>query len=86
MVGTYTLANFKVEERRNGGTLLTDPTVMTQKPGNAAESIGNGTVLEINTSDKGNVTFTGTNGALWLDQPSTFTGKVSGFGQKTSLT
>lgn len=28
------------------------------------------------------MTFTGTNGALWLDQPSTFTGRVSGFGSQ----
>jgi hypothetical protein len=31
------------------------------------------------------VTFTGTTGALWLDQPSTFTGKVSGFGTQNLI-
>ena len=31
------------------------------------------------------MTFTGTNGALWLDQPSTFTGKVSGFGAQNVI-
>jgi hypothetical protein len=85
MVGTYTLANFKAASDGNGGTLLTDPTVITQKPGNAAESIGNATVLEVSTPDSGNVTFTGTTGALWLDQPSTFTGKVSGFGAQNVI-
>ena len=30
--GTYTLANFKVASDGNGGTLLTDPTVVTQGP------------------------------------------------------
>ena len=85
MVGTYTLANFKVESDGAGGTLLSDPTVVTQRPGNAAEKIGNNVVLEINTRDSGNVTFTGTNGALWLDQPSTFTGKVSGFGSQNVI-
>ena len=85
LAGTYTLANFKVASDGAGGTLLTDPTVVTQKPGNAAENVGNNIVLEINTRDSGNVTFTGTSGALWLDQPSTFTGKVSGFGAQNVI-
>ena len=78
VAGTYTLASFKVASDGDGGTLLTDPTVVKQNPGNASAIIGNDSVLEINTPDAGKVTFTGTSGALWLDQPSTFTGKVSG--------
>ena len=45
----------------------------------------NNTVLEINTPDSGAVTFTGTNGILWLDQRSTFTGEVSGFGAQNAI-
>jgi hypothetical protein len=83
--GTYTLANFKVASDGDGGTLLTDPTVVTQGPGNASATIGNNTVLEISAPDKGNVTFAGTTGTLWLDQPATFTGKVSGFGAQNVI-
>jgi len=36
--GTYTLANFDVASDGDGGTLLTDPTVVTQLPGNAPAS------------------------------------------------
>ena len=85
LAGSYTLANFHVASDGNGGTLLTDPTVISQRPGNASETIANNTVLEINTPDKGNVTFSGTNGTLWLDQPATFTGKVSGFGAQNAI-
>jgi hypothetical protein len=56
-----------------------DPTIVTQQPGSAPADIGNNTVLEIDTPDSGSVAFTGTNGILRLDQPSTFTGNVSGF-------
>jgi hypothetical protein len=83
--GSYTLANFQVASDGNGGTLLTDPTVDTQAPGGAPATIGNDTVLEVNTPDQGNVTFSGTTGTLWLDQPATFTGKVSGFGAQNSI-
>ena len=31
------------------------------------------------------MTFSGTTGTLWLDQPSTFTGKVSGFGAQNVI-
>jgi hypothetical protein len=85
LAGSYTLANFRVASDGNGGTLLTDPTVVTQLPGNKAATIDNDAVLEVNTRDSGNVTFTGTNGTLWLDQPSTFTGKVSGLGAQNGI-
>ena len=84
-VGTYTLANFKFASDGAGGTLLTDPTVISQAPGNASETIGNNTVLEVKTPDKGNVTFSGTTGTLLLDQPATFTGTVSGFGAQNAI-
>ena len=79
LVGTYTLANFAIASDGNGGTLLTDPPDVEQMPGNASATIATGAVLEINTPDNGAVTFAGSTGALWLDQPSTFTGTVSGF-------
>ena len=79
LTGTYTLANFDVASDGNGGTLLTDPKVVRQRPFSAAASIASGEVLEINTPDRGRVTFAGSTGTLWLDQPSTFTGTVSGF-------
>ena len=68
-----------------GGTVLSDPTVVTQKPGTASAYIGNNTVLDINSPDSGTVAFTGTNGTLRLDQPSTFTGKVSGLGAQNAI-
>ena len=77
--GTYTLANFAIASDGHGGTLLTDPPVVRQNPGNAPAVIANGTVLEVNTPDTGEVTFSGTTGTLWLDQPSTFAGTVAGF-------
>jgi hypothetical protein len=85
LAGSYTLANFRVASDGEGGTLLTDPTVINQRPGNASETIGNNTVLEIDTPDKGNVTFSGTTGAVTLDQPATFTGKISGFGSQNAI-
>jgi hypothetical protein len=78
--GTYTTANFHIATDNNGGTLVTDPYVVVQKPGNAPATIADDTVLEVNTPDSGKVTFAGTTGTLWLDQASTFTGAVSGFG------
>ena len=83
--GSYTLANFRLASDSNGGTLVTDPTVVTQQLGNKAATIGNNTVLEVNTRDNGNVTFTGTSGTLWLDQPSIFTGKVSGLAAQNGI-
>ena len=83
--GSYTLANFHVASDGEGGTLLTDPTVVTQASGNAPATIGSNTVLEVNTRDSGNVTFSGTTGTLWLDQPSTFTGKVSGLAAQNAI-
>ena len=79
LTGTYTLANFDVASDGNGGTLLSDPKVVRQRPFSAAASIASSEVLDINTPDRGRVTFAGSTGTLWLDQPSTFTGTVSGF-------
>jgi hypothetical protein len=79
LVGTYKLANFDIASDGDGGTLLTDPPVVMQNPSNAPAVIANDTVLEINTPDNGTVTFAGSTGTLWLNQPSTFTGTVSGF-------
>ena len=84
LTGTYQLANFDIASDGHGGTLLTDPPVVTQNPGNAPGTIGND-VLEINTSDAGSVVFAGTKGTLQLDQPSTFTGTVSGFGGQNTI-
>ncbi|HEX3945322.1 MAG TPA: Ig-like domain-containing protein, partial [Rhizomicrobium sp.] len=83
--GSYTLANFRVASDGDGGTLLTDPTVVNQRRGNASETIGNNTVLEVDTPDRGNITFSKTTGTLSLDQPATFTGKVSGFNSQNTI-
>ena len=83
--GAHTLANFHVQSDGNGGTLLTDPTVKTQAPGNAPATIGRNRVLEIDTPDKGSVTFKGKSGTLWLEQPSTFTGEISRFGTDDAI-
>jgi hypothetical protein len=42
-------------------------------------------VLEINVPDTGKVTFAGPGGALWLDRPSIFKGKVANFGAQESI-
>ena len=85
--GTYTLANFSYRERWHGGTLLTDPPAVTQKPRQCAgQPSATATVLEINTPDSGDgdLRWVGPE-RLWLDQPSTFTGTVSGFGAQDGI-
>jgi hypothetical protein len=67
------------------GTIITDPLVTMQRPGNAPASVGSGAILEINTPDSGNVTFTGSTGKLVLDQPDTFVGTVEGFGVQDGI-
>jgi hypothetical protein len=42
-------------------------------------------VLEVKVPDTGKVTFAGPTGTLWLDHPSTFTGKVADFGAQESI-
>ena len=69
----------------HGGTKLTDSPVVEQQPGNAAATIADDTVLEINAADSGNVTFVGATGTLSLDQPTTFTGTVAGFGAQDRI-
>ena len=84
-VGTYTLANFTAANDGNGGVNIVDPPVVEQQPGNAPAAIAADTVLEVNTPDSGNVTFAGSTGTLWLDQPGTFTGAVKGFGAQDAI-
>ena len=67
------------------GLLITDPSVIEQQPGNAAATIADDTVLEVNTPDSGMVTFAGSTGTLWLDQPETFAGSVVGFGAQDRI-
>jgi hypothetical protein len=83
--GAYTINNFNLNDDGHGGTLLTDPPVVEQKAGNAPATIADGTVLEVKVSDSGKVTFAGPTGTLWLDRPSTFTGKVADFGAQESI-
>jgi hypothetical protein len=64
---------------------ITDPLVVEQKSGNAPATIADGTVLEVKVPDSGEVTFAGPTGTLWLDRPSTFTGKVADFGAQESI-
>jgi hypothetical protein len=58
---------------------------VAQKAGNAPATIAANTVLKINVPDSGKVTFAGPTGTLWLDHPSTFTGKVANFGAQESI-
>jgi len=81
----YTSANFSLVRDHFGGTLIEDPSVTLQQPGNAPASIGDGTIFEINTPDSGNVSFTGSTGKLVLDQQATFTGTVKGFGAQNGI-
>jgi hypothetical protein len=83
MSGSYVTSNFHLRAGSGGiGTIITDPLVTEQQPGNTAAVIGGGTVLEMNTPASGKVTFGGGAGTLQLDQPGTFTGAVQRFGAK----
>ena len=82
--GAYTLANFSTSNDGNGGTLLTDPTVKVLNADTAAD-VAEGEILAVDAPDNGEVTFTGSTGTLWLNQPSTFTGVVSGFGAQDGI-
>ena len=80
----YTDSNFdRVDD--NGFLLIEDPAVTQQQPGNAPANVGDDEIFEINTPDSGNVAFTGTTGKVVLDQPSTFTGSVTGFGAQNAI-
>jgi autotransporter passenger strand-loop-strand repeat protein len=81
----YASANFSLVRDHFGGTLIEDPSVTLQHPGNAPALIGDGTIFEINTPDSGNVSFTGSTGKLVLDQQATFTGTVKGFGAQNGI-
>jgi hypothetical protein len=85
LVGHYTTADFHPGNDGTGHLEITDPAVIQQKPGNAPATIAEGTVLEIKVPDSGKVTFAGPTGTLWLDTPSTFTGKVANFGTGESI-
>ena len=83
--GAYTINNFHLSDDGHGGTLIKDPPVVEQRAGNAPATIADGTGLEVKVSDSGTVTFAGPTGTLWLDRPSTFTGKVADFGAQESI-
>ena len=85
MVGHYTTANFHPGNDGSGHLEITDPPVVEQKPGNAPATIADDTVLKVKVPDSGKVTFAGPTGTLWLDYPSTFTGKVADFGAQESI-
>jgi hypothetical protein len=85
MVGHYTTADFTPGNEGSGHLEITDPPVVEQKPGNAPATIAAGTALEVKVSDSGEVPFAGPTGTLWLDRPSTFTGKVADFGAQESI-
>ena len=74
----YTSTRFHIASGTGATVEITDPPV-------AAATIAGGTVLEINMPDSGNVTFGGSSGTLVLDQPSTLTGAVKGFGAQDSI-
>jgi hypothetical protein len=48
-------------------------------------TIGAGATLELPAADPGTVTFAGSTGTVKLDQPSTFTGTVAGFGAQDAM-
>jgi Big-like domain-containing protein len=84
VVGGFAISDTAANVQADLAALTADASHITsitamQQPGNAPASIASGTVLEINTPDSGTVSFAGSTGTLWLDQPSTFTGTVSGF-------
>jgi hypothetical protein len=64
---------------------ITDPPVVEQKSGNAPATIAADRVLEVKVPGTGKLTFAGPTGKLWLDRPSTFTGKVADFGAQESI-
>jgi autotransporter passenger strand-loop-strand repeat protein len=80
MVGTYRLASFTLGHDAGGHVEITDPPLVEQQPGDAPAAIAADTGLEVNTPDSGRVTFGGTGGTLWFDQPASFIGTVKGFG------
>jgi hypothetical protein len=61
------------------------PPVVEQKSGNAPATIAADTMLEVKVWDSGKVTFAGPTGTLWLERPSTFTGRVADFGAQESI-
>jgi hypothetical protein len=65
------------------GTTLQIDVPMAGTSGSA--TIGTGATLELTTADSASVTFAGSTGTLRLDQPSTFTGTVSGFGAQDAI-
>ena len=79
-------SNFHLRAGSGGiGNIITDPSVTEQPSGNAAAVIGGGTVLEVNTSDTGKVTFGGSGGALHLDQSGPLTGTAKRVGAKDGI-
>jgi hypothetical protein len=86
MNGSYVTSNFHLRAGSGGiGNIITDPSVTEQPSGNAAAVIGGGTVLEVNTSDTGKVTFGGSGGALHLDQSGPLTGTAKRVGAKDGI-
>ena len=65
--------------------VLGRPPTIVNLPRSQSAVIPNDTILEVNVPDKGSVTFTGTTGALVLNNPGTFLGKVSGFAAETEI-
>jgi hypothetical protein len=83
--GGYTTGSFTLSAGSGGiGTIITDPPVIEQPPGNAPATISGGAVLEVNTPDSGKMTFGG-GGTLQLDQPGTFTGTVAGLAARDGI-
>jgi hypothetical protein len=81
----YTSSSFNLVKDSSGNTLIEDPIVTLQRPGNAPAAVGDGEILEIDTPDSGKVTFTGSTGKLVLDQPATFTGAVQNLAAQNGI-
>jgi hypothetical protein len=78
MVGSYTLANFHFATDSNGGTLVTDPPVVSDQSTSATATIAEAGTLELGGASAQNVAFLGDAGTLKLDASTLFAGQISG--------
>ena len=81
LIGSYVTSDFHLAAGSGGsGTIITDP-----QGGQTSATIAAGSVLDINTPESGQITFTGSDATLVLDQTATFSATVAGFGALDSI-
>lgn len=90
--GTYSLANFKLVSDGADGTIVYDPPAANPAPitqvikaTGGATTISTDANVELHAVNSGSIDFTGSGGALVLDNPATFTGTVSGFNSQNMI-